>query len=147
MSLVKILNHSNKVSYLLRKIAFEIELRANSHDTSKLEIDEFIGFCQLDLNRNHQKEEYGSKSYEDGIKNITVKLHQSRNTHHPEYYPNGVKDMSLIDIIEMLCDWEVARQQRDTQENIDKTWDMRQSKFKLLDEEVRFLRFIWEKME
>lgn len=147
ITLVKIINHQSKVSKLLRDIALELEKRASSHDASKFELDEFEGFCQLDRNRNQQKEKYGSKSYEDGIKNIdAVKLHQSRNSHHPEYYLNGIKGMNLVDVIEMLCDWEVARQQRDTEQDIEKTWLMRQKRFNLSDNELYFLRTIWEKM-
>lgn len=147
-TLVKILLHISQVSSLLRAFARRLEERADRHDMSKLFPDEFQGFCQLDANRDQQKEEYGSKSYEDGIKNIeAVKLHQSRNPHHPEYWPNGIKDMSFIDIVEMLFDWEAARRARDTEEDINKTWLTRQRRFGLSDEELSFLRTLWEKME
>jgi hypothetical protein len=28
--------------------------------------------------------------------------------HHPEFFENGVDDMTLIDLIEMLCDWKTS---------------------------------------
>lgn len=147
-TLATILRHQKQVSFLLRELAREFEKRADIHDMSKLELDELEGFCLLDIKRQHQKEEYGSKNYEEGIKNIdAVKLHQSRNSHHPEYWANGVKDMSFSDLVEMLCDWEIARQNRDTQENIEKTWMIRQQRFNLTDFEVSFLVTLWEKIK
>lgn len=147
LTLVKMILHINQVSAALRGLARRLDERADLHDLSKLYPDEFAGFCQLDANRGHQKEEYGSKSYEEGIKIDAVKLHQSRNRHHPEYWPNGIKDMNFIDIIEMLCDWEAARQARDTEEDIDKTWLTRQKRFDLSDQEIFFLRTLWKKID
>ena len=34
--------------------------------------------------------------------------HYSLNRHHPEHHENGINDMSLIDLLEMLCDWCTA---------------------------------------
>ena len=35
--------------------------------------------------------------------------HYARNRHHPEHWPtNGIRDMSLVDLIEMFCDWKAA---------------------------------------
>ena len=134
---------------MLRELAREFERRADLHDMSKLQLDELEGFIQLDSRRQHQKEEYGSKSYEAGISDIgAVKLHVSRNRHHPEYWASrGIEGMSFVDIIEMLCDWEIARQMRDTEQDINKTWEMRQKRFDLSFDELTFLRGIWESID
>ena len=34
--------------------------------------------------------------------------HYGGNSHHPEYYENGISDMSLFDLAEMLMDWKAA---------------------------------------
>ena len=34
--------------------------------------------------------------------------HYRENNHHPEYYEDGIKGMSLVDLIEMVCDWMAA---------------------------------------
>ncbi len=146
-SLVKIIKHIGKVSSLLRKVARTLESRADTHDMTKFETDEFSGFCQLDSYRLHGKEEYGSKTYEAGMNTDAVKLHLSRNSHHIEYWFNGLTDMSFADVVEMLIDWEIARQQRDTEQDINKTWVTRQERFKLSDFEIAFLRMVWEKIE
>jgi hypothetical protein len=37
-----------------------------------------------------------------------LKHHYDHNDHHPEHFPNGVEDMDLMQITEMLCDWIAA---------------------------------------
>jgi hypothetical protein len=145
ITLVKIIEHRQRVANLLRKLARDLEDRADRHDLSKFDLEEFGGFCQLD---NARKYEYGSPEYEAIVhNNNAARLHVSRNSHHPEYWPDGILSMPLGDILEMLCDWEVARQQRDTETDIDKTWKTRQDRFGLSDYETRFLRQIWEAWE
>lgn len=34
--------------------------------------------------------------------------HLAHNAHHPEHHPEGINSMTLIDLIEMLCDWKAA---------------------------------------
>lgn len=34
--------------------------------------------------------------------------HYASNRHHPEHFSKGVDDMTLVDIVEMLCDWKAA---------------------------------------
>lgn len=34
--------------------------------------------------------------------------HYANNAHHPEHFPNGVNGMTLLDIVEMFCDWKAA---------------------------------------
>jgi hypothetical protein len=53
---------------------------------------------------------YGSEEYKTSLKDLGPALahHYAHNSHHPEHYPNGVDGMSLLDVIEMLCDWKAA---------------------------------------
>lgn len=145
VTLVKIIQHISKVSHLLREIARELEARADIHDISKFDLDEFIGFCEMN---NARKYEYGSKEYEEAIhNNSAAQIHVASNRHHLEYWPGGLGDMSFVDVLEMLCDWEVARQMRDSETDINKTWKTRQQRFDLSDHEIEFLRTIWEKLQ
>ena len=34
--------------------------------------------------------------------------HLATNDHHPEYHARGVAGMSLLSLLEMLCDWKAA---------------------------------------
>jgi len=53
---------------------------------------------------------YGSDEYKIFLKEMKVALdhHYENNRHHPEHFKNGIKDMTLIDIVEMFCDWKAA---------------------------------------
>jgi hypothetical protein len=37
-----------------------------------------------------------------------IEHHYAKNRHHPEHWPNGIDDMTLLDIVEMLSDWRAA---------------------------------------
>jgi hypothetical protein len=34
--------------------------------------------------------------------------HYAKNRHHPEHFKNGINEMNILDIIEMLADWKAA---------------------------------------
>ena len=34
--------------------------------------------------------------------------HYASNRHHPEHFVNGINDMTLIDVVEMFCDWKAS---------------------------------------
>jgi len=106
-AIVTILAHNRFVASLLVDLANALEKRAIMHDASKFTMDEFAGF--VEINRIAREHEYGSPEYMASIKETNaVALHYSRNPHHPEHYPNGVDDMGLLDIIEMVADWKAA---------------------------------------
>lgn len=102
--LITLLRHHRHVSHLLRELARQLESRADLHDLTVLELDEFQGRVEIQhVARTHP---YDSPEYRESIKdNTSLQLHYSRNSHHPEYYPAGVDEMSFIDFIEMTIDW------------------------------------------
>lgn len=106
-TLATILRHQKTVSYILRELARELERRADLHDSSKLSLDELEGF--IEVNRIARKYPFSSKEYNESLKdNQAIALHFANNSHHPEYYKNGVSDMSFVDFLEMICDWKAA---------------------------------------
>lgn len=50
--------------------------------------------------------------------------HMKLNRHHPEHHKNGINDMNLIDLIEMVCDWHSSAKTRklplDIKYNVDR---------------------------
>lgn len=78
--------------------------RAENHDKSKLEEPELSWWKEMDKEPRYP---YGSEEYKQKIKrwNKVFKHHYQYNRHHPEYYEYGVSEMTLIDIVEMMCDW------------------------------------------
>mgnify|MGYP001576204131 CR=1 FL=1 len=63
----------------------------------------------------------------------TLAHHYAYNRHHPEHFKHGIKDMNLIDILEMLCDWK-SSSMRHNDGNILKSIEINQSRFDFSDE-------------
>lgn len=53
---------------------------------------------------------YGSPEYKVALAKLKPALihHNAANTHHPEHFAEGVYGMTLLDLVEMLCDWKAA---------------------------------------
>lgn len=100
--------HIELVRNLLYEFSDELYKRAQIHDASKLEEPEKSIF------RKHTKAldacEFGSDAYVQHKQKVRVALdhHYAHNRHHPEHHKNGVADMTLIDIVEMFCDWRAS---------------------------------------
>lgn len=96
-------NHIKSVQRKLSVLIKELQNRLENHDRSKLE-DELWYWEFMD---QEPKYPYGSKEYFSKIKRneMVFKIHYKKNRHHPEHFMNGINDMNLIDIMEMLCDW------------------------------------------
>jgi hypothetical protein len=86
----------------------ELDCRAREHDLSKLENPEADTFGEF--TPELAKVEYDSPEYRALLEKVrpAIEHHYSKNRHHPEHWPNGVNDMTLIDLVEMLCDWKAA---------------------------------------
>ena len=97
--------HQVLVQKNLKTFENKIKQRALYHDESKTKEPELTLFAK------HAKEwrdcEFGSKEYYDAVERNkhVAELHFKNNRHHPEHFDNGIDDMTLIDIIEMIADW------------------------------------------
>lgn len=102
--------HVRSVQLYLSEFSEELYRRGILHDNSKFYEPELTGFSEnIDNVPNivYGSEEHSSKLLE--MKPI-IDVHHEENRHHPEHWDNGVDDMSLSDIIEMLIDWKCASQ-------------------------------------
>lgn len=122
--------HIHAVRENLYSIIKELDNRATLHDKSKLESPE-----QEIFGENYEalgKTEYGSPEYTDLLKKVQPALdhHYANNRHHPQHWPNGIDDMTLIDLIEMLCDWRAATA-RNKNGNIRKSIEHNSERFKI----------------
>lgn len=133
------LRHIMTVQGLLRRVARQLLNRADDHDLSKLGPDELGGMIEID----GIADRYGlnSPEYMVALLGKAIKLHQSRHTHHPEYHPNGVEDMSIFDLIEMVCDWKTANKLRGHPE-WEKSVDMLVKRLSLSPEYVLLINLI-----
>lgn len=39
---------------------------------------------------------------------VALEHHYANNRHHPEHHKDGIRGMTLVDIVEMFCDWKAA---------------------------------------
>lgn len=100
--------HITKVRNYLDRVLANIGARAVAHDRSKLvspEVEMFDEFTP-----KLREVEYGSPEYKECLEAMGVALehHYRENSHHPEHYERGITGMSLLDLIEMLVDWQAA---------------------------------------
>ena len=87
--------------------------RQDMHDQTKLEFPEVEIFEEYTPKLRGCT--YDSEEYRQNMKEMKVAIdhHNSVNRHHPEHFENGIRGMHLIDLIEMMCDWQAASLRHD----------------------------------
>lgn len=100
--------HIRKVQARMQVVLHELTIRAAHHDESKLYEPEKSGYDKLTADLKDIV--YGSDAYRAALAEAkpVIDHHYTHNSHHPEHYPNGIAGMSLLDIVEMVCDWKAA---------------------------------------
>jgi len=101
-------DHIYDVRVLLTVFTGHLEKRAEEHDASKLRDPELPIFGEY--TKKLADLTYGSGEYQACLKAMKPALdhHYAVNRHHPEHFENGVDGMSLVDLVEMFCDWQAA---------------------------------------
>lgn len=124
------LKHIAKVRALLMGMIEELDSRARNHDLSKLESPEKEIFGEF--TPELAKTEYGSQEYKDLLQKVkpAIEHHYAKNRHHPEHWKNGIEDMTLIDLVELLCDWKAAGE-RNKNGNIRKSLEVNTERYGL----------------
>lgn len=157
------LAHIRRVQELLNLVAAKLIERSRVHDQSKLEEPEKVGFDEVtgalrDL--TYGSPEY--KAQLEKLKPILAH-HYDHNSHHPEHYSvlecnicftqfpkawdkscdncgNGqftnrpqIAGMSLLDLIEMFCDWKAATE-RHADGSIVKSIEINRKRFEIADQ-------------
>jgi len=101
-------DHINRVRDFMELAWGNLMDRASAHDQSKLVSPELEAFDIATPKLAGLK--YGSEEYMQSLDDLGVALdhHYAENDHHPQHFENGVQGMSLMALIEMLCDWRAA---------------------------------------
>ena len=123
--------HIARVTELLHMVVKQLLDRADKHDKSKTEspeVETFAVYTKKLAGCTYGSEEY--KQFLSEMQEGCLSHHYAKNRHHPEHFPNGVKDMTLIDLIEMLMDW-VAASERHNDGNIFKSIEHNKERFKI----------------
>lgn len=101
-------DHIRSVQAILSHICHLLAIRGVNHDDSKLHEPEKSIFDRMTPKLKQLT--YGSDEYKAALIEMgeALRRHYAENSHHPEYYPDGINGMSLLDIIEMFADWKAA---------------------------------------
>lgn len=140
------INHRYYVKFFITKIVEELQHRANVHDFSKYLDDESIGFIKA---VPYTKIKWGSNDIPDDIAESlkdSLAIHHARNDHHPEHFQNGIEDMDLIQLLELVCDWRAAMIRHENFD-IEETICVGQARFKFCNTIARILENTLERID
>lgn len=99
------MEHKTRVSIMLTRISKDLVRRGKIHDNSKFKSPE-----REIYNMNHEKLQqvkFGTDEYDklmNGEMAVAIDHHYKENDHHPEHFEDGVVNMNLVQILEMLAD-------------------------------------------
>lgn len=127
------LEHIRRVQQLLNEAAGLLVERGRIHDTTKLLPPEKELFDEFTPKLKGCS--YGSEEYKEFLEGLQVALqhHYKHNSHHPEFHKNGIRDMHLLDLLEMIVDWRAASE-RHADGDIMRSIDINQKRFGYTDE-------------
>ena len=136
---LEVMKHIHKVRSLLYRMIEELDRRAREHDQSKLEgIEaELYGEYTPEL----AKCEYMSEDYKKLLEKVrpAIEHHYAVSRHHPEHFAQGIDDMTLVDLIEMLVDWKAATE-RNKNGNIRTSIEKNIERFKISPQLAQILQ-------
>lgn len=110
--------HQGQVRGLLLGVVKDLTRRAHVHDDSKLQEPELA--CFDEYTEKLEGTTYGSPEYREHLEGMQTGLdhHYQVNDHHPEHFGEvqkiagklrgGIREMNLLQLTEMLCDWIAA---------------------------------------
>jgi hypothetical protein len=132
-------DHITRVREIMSSMLPELQSRALGHDQSKLHAPEKEVFDRVTPMLRGTT--YGSPAYKRALKSMGVGLrhHYANNSHHPEHFTRGVNDMTLIDVMEMFCDW-LAATERHADGDIFRSIRLNTKRFRLSPQLVMILR-------
>lgn len=95
---------------MMKGAEINLHKRALFHDDSKFEEPERSAFLAMARDNPLKGITYGTPAYFALLDQYpdAIGHHYKVNDHHPEHYLEGVRSMSAMALIEMLCDWKAA---------------------------------------
>lgn len=101
--------HIHTIQRVLSTVIKELMDRQLTHDQSKL-VGPEVQVLALHNEKKVKAITFNSREYNEGLSVLGEALehHYYHNRHHPEHFDNGIEGMTLIDILEMVCDWKAS---------------------------------------
>lgn len=130
--------HIGVVRSLLTEVVKQLLDRADGHDASKLDDPERAMFDEFTPKLRDTT--FGSDEYKGHLVDMGAALahHYHNNRHHPEHHADGIDGMTLVDLVEMICDW-LAATRRHADGDIYRSVEINQERFGYGDELKRIL--------
>lgn len=126
--------HIARVQELLSGVMGGLAFRHDYHDASKLQSPEKEMFDEYTPKLRAMT--YGSDEYKRCLAEMqqtALAHHYEHNSHHPEHYPNGIDGMSVLDVLEMLCDWKAATE-RHADGDLSRSLEINRARFNISDQ-------------
>lgn len=132
----KTYQHIHRVQQIMNEVVKELLDRALRHDQSKLSTPEVELFTEH--TPKLAKCDYNSTEYKESLKLLQPALdhHYANNDHHPEHHKNGIDDMNLFQVFEMLVDWK-ASSERQNNGNLNKSITINANRFNICPQLVK----------
>jgi len=130
--------HIDKVRKYVRFFTDKLTSRGENHDASKMENPEVELFAEH--TGRLSEIEYGSEEYKKELEALKPALehHYAVNRHHPEHFPNGINEMNLVDLVELIADWK-ASSERYNNGNLLKSIEINAKRFNIDDQLTQIL--------
>lgn len=114
----EVTDHKRRIRYWMDDVAEQLRNRARYHDVTKLGGVEKPIFDRW--TPKLQVFKFGSMEYKQALAAMGEGLahHYRENRHHPEHFENGVNGMTIVDLIEMVCDWMAAAEAKNVPVNL-----------------------------
>lgn len=131
--------HIDKVRKYIRFFTDKLTSRGENHDASKMESPEVELFAEH--TERLAEIEYGSDEYKKELEELQPALehHYAVNRHHPQHFPNGINDMNIIDIVELIADWK-ASSERYNNGNLLKSIEINAKRFNMDEQLTQILK-------
>ncbi len=138
-TIIETIIHIYKVQKLLATCISQLQERLINHDKSKILSDELKGFTNA--NKLLSDMAYGSDEYFNNLEQLkeTLEQHYQLNRHHPQHFKNGINDMTLIDLMEMTCDW-MASAERSKNGNVMISLQVQKERFQIEEQLYQILK-------
>lgn len=122
--------HIEKVRKYIRFLTDKLTTRGVNHDATKLASPEVELFAEY--TEKLKDLEYGSEEYKESLAALKPALdhHYATYRHHPEHFADGINDMNLIDLCEMIADWKAASE-RQNNGNLIKSIEVNADRFQI----------------
>lgn len=133
------LEHIDKVRDNIDAMIIQLIARGVCHDLSKLEPPEKEIFDEWTPKLSGVT--YGSNEYREMLNKMrpAIDHHQANNRHHPEFHKDGIDGMNLVDLVEMICDWQAAAE-RHNDGDVRRSIEINQERFKMTPQLANILR-------